>query len=40
VFETTRHFSGAVTLSVKRALRSGWSKQGKAVLASEGTKSV
>ena len=40
VFEMTFQFCGAVNLSVKRAFRSGWSKQGNAVLASEGTKSV
>jgi hypothetical protein len=40
VFVITRQPSGTVISSVKRALRSGWSKQGNAVLASEGTNSV
>jgi len=44
VFETTRQLSftvglaGTIMLSVNLAFRSGWSKTGNAVLASEGTK--
>ena len=34
VLATTTHFSGAVTVSVYLALRSGWSKQAKTRLAS------
>jgi hypothetical protein len=40
VLEMTDQAVGAVMLSLKRALRSGWSKQGKAMLASIGTKRV
>ena len=38
-FDTASHARGTSSASVKRALRSGWSKQGNTVLASDGTKS-
>src|SRR6266852_3999383 len=39
-FSTAVHARGRTSSRLKRAFRSGWSKQGKALLAAEGTKSV
>src|SRR5437660_701347 len=39
-FDSTVQSRGALTSSVKRPFRSGWSKQGNAMLASMGTNSV
>ena len=40
VLEMTVQAAGAVRVSWKRAFRSGWSKQGKAISASIGTNRV
>ncbi len=40
VFDMTVQAVSVKTFSWNRAFKSGWSKQGKAVLASDGTKSV